>query len=63
MTLIADGEERSLEFDGAAAETGWNTLGEFHLSEGEARLEVSDQTSGRLVIADAVRWQLVSEGK
>ena len=63
MTLIANGEERSLEFDGAAAETGWNTLGEFHLSEGEARIEVSDQTSGRLVIADAVRWQLVSEGK
>ena len=62
MTLKADGEDRPLEFDGAAAETGWNTLGEFYLSAGEARLEVSDETSGRLVIADAVRWQLVAEG-
>ena len=61
LTLTAGGEERPLEFDAAAAETGWNTLGEFNLSEGEARLEVSDQTSGRLVIADAIRWQSVSE--
>jgi hypothetical protein len=59
LTLIAGGEERSLEFDGAAAEAGWNTLGEFDLSKGEARIEVSDLTSGRRVIADAVRWQLV----
>ena len=63
MTLTADGEDRPLEFDGAAAETGWNTLGEFYLSEGKTRLAVSDETSGRLVIADAVRWQLVSEDK
>ncbi len=62
LTLIAGGEERSLEFDGAAAEAGWNTLGEFDLSKGEVRLEVSDETSGRRVIADAIRWQLVAEG-
>ena len=61
LTLIAGGEERSLEFDGAAAEAGWNDLGVFELSKGEARVEVSDQTSGRRVIADAVRWQLVAE--
>ena len=61
MTLVADGEARALEFDGEAAETGWNALGEFYLSKGETRLEVSDETSGRLVIADAIRWQLVAE--
>ena len=63
MTLRADGEAQALEFDGEAAETGWNALGEFYLSKGETRLEVSDETSGRLVIADAVRWQLVAEEK
>ena len=29
----------------------------------EVRIEVSNQTSGRLVIADAVRWQLVDEDR
>lgn len=60
LTLRADGEARPLEFDGEAAETGWNELGEFYLPAGEARVEVSNQTSGRIVIADAVRWELVA---
>ena len=62
LRLVVDGEDRALEFDGVAAETGWNVLGEFYLSEGEARVELSDLTSGRVVVADAIRWQLVSEG-
>ncbi len=61
VTLIAGGEERTLEFDAAAAETGWNTLGEFDLPRGEARVVVSNRSSGRVVIADAVRWQPVHE--
>ena len=48
--------------DGAAAEAGWNTLGEFDLPQGEAKVVVSDLSSGRLVVADAIRWQPVSEG-
>ncbi len=63
MTVIAESEERSIEFDGAAAEEGWNTLGEFDLSKGEAKVVMSDRTSGLIVIADAVRWQLVSEDR
>jgi hypothetical protein len=63
LTVVADGEERSLEFDAAAAEEGWNTLGEFDLSHGEAKVIMSDLTSGLVVIADAVRWQLVSEDR
>ena len=61
LTLIAGGEERALEFDAAAAETGWNTLGEFDLSKGAARVVVSNQSSGSVVIADAVRWQMIRE--
>ena len=63
LTVIAESEERSIEFDGAAAEEGWNTLGEFDLSKGEAKVVMSDRTSGLIVIADAVRWQLVSEDR
>ena len=59
LTLIAGGEERALEFDAAAAETGWNTLGEFDLPKGAARVAVSNRSSGGTVIADAVRWRLV----
>ncbi len=60
LTLEAGGEEHSLEFDAGAAETGWNHLGEFSLSEGPVRVVVSNQTSGQLVIADAIRWEPVS---
>ncbi len=63
LTLIAGGDERSLEFDGGAAEVGWNTLGEFDLPGGAARVVVSDESSGRIVIADAVRWQPVREDR
>lgn len=38
---------------------GWNLLGRFHFEEGEeARVELSDQASGRLY-ADAMRWRWV----
>ncbi len=62
VTLDAGGEQRQLEFDASAAEPGWNSLGEFALSAGEARVLVSDETSGRLVIADAIRWRSLTEG-
>ena len=61
LTLVAGGEERPIEFDGAAAEPGWNALGEFSLPEGPARLVVSNRTSGRVVVADAIRWEPVAE--
>ncbi len=63
LSLIADGESRSLEFDGAAAESGWNDLGEFYLSAGEVRLEVSDESTGRAVVADAIRWRAASKDR
>jgi hypothetical protein len=59
MTLHAGGQARALEFDGAAAQGGWNVIGEFDLPPGEVRLEVSDRSSGVLVVTDAVRWQPV----
>ena len=37
LTVRAGGEERALEFDGAAAEAGWNVLGEFDVPKGTAR--------------------------
>jgi hypothetical protein len=63
LKLVAGGQERTIEFDGAAAEAGWNVLGEFDLAEGETRVVISDRSSGRTVVADAIRWQPASEGE
>lgn len=51
-----DGEETALSFDGAAAEYGWNRLGDYDLPAGGVEVVVSNETSGSFVIADAVRW-------
>ena len=59
MRITTAAEETSVEFDGAAAEPGWNRIGDYDLPGGEVRLVISNQTSGDYVIADAVRWQPV----
>ncbi len=56
LTLRAGGEPRALEFDGAAAEGGWNALGEFDLPAGDVRLDVSDRVIG------AARWSPTRSG-
>lgn len=56
MRLAAGGEERALEFDAGAAEPGWNRIGDYDLPAGEALLSVSNETSGNMVMADAIRW-------
>ncbi len=57
LTLLAGGETYPLEFDGSVAEPGWNDLGRFVLQEGETQVVVTDETSGNVVIADAIRWR------
>jgi len=37
-------------------EQGWNLLGAFHLSAGPARVELTDRSTSRMVVADAVKW-------
>ena len=49
--------EDRIEFDGSAAQVGWNPLGEFEVTEATTiRMSVSDETTGTSVVADAVRW-------
>ena len=47
---------RAVEFDASVGESGWNDLGEFELPAGEVRVKVTNSTSGRTVVADAIRW-------
>lgn len=59
MTVLIDGDEEVIEFDGGAADTGWNTLGDFDLGTGEVEVRVTNVTSGSAVVADAIRWSPV----
>ena len=59
LTVVASDVEEAVEFDAAAAPWGWNDLGTFALPAGQVSLVVSNETSGRAVFADAVRWRPV----
>jgi len=38
------------------AENGWNFLGGFYFSADSARVELTNESPGRVVVADAVKW-------
>jgi hypothetical protein len=40
------------------AEGGWNNLGRFYLSHDSAKVVLTNKSSGRIVIGDAVKWVL-----
>jgi hypothetical protein len=42
------------------AEAGWNMLGRYYLSSDSAKVELTNQSSGRMVIGDAIRWMKVN---
>lgn len=56
MTVIADGREVAVAYDGASADVGWNEIDEFEFTTTAVRLEISSKTDGEMVIADAIRW-------
>lgn len=60
IKVVADGEATVVEFDADEAVKGWNKLGEFELQAGEVLVEVSDLTTGNIVVADAIRWTPVA---
>lgn len=47
-------EEITLDYEKADPE--WNNLGRFYLSSDTAKVVLTNQSSGRLVIGDAVKW-------
>ena len=54
------GEARPLLFDAKSADQGWKTLDTFEVVAGEVRVEVTDETDGKIVVADAIRWTPVT---
>jgi hypothetical protein len=47
-------EEISIDFENA--EAGWNSLGRYYISTDTAKVELTNQSSGRVVLGDAIRW-------
>jgi hypothetical protein len=47
-------EDISIDFD--HAEGGWNSLGRFYLSHDSAKVVLTNKSSGRMVIGDAIKW-------
>jgi hypothetical protein len=50
-----DGIEE-MELDINSADDGWSYLGSYYISKGEAKIELTNQSEGQVVIADAVKW-------
>lgn len=47
-------EEITVDYENA--EGGWNNLGRYYLSGDSARVELTNQSQGKVVIGDAVKW-------
>ena len=56
LLVVDSSGDREVTFDAAVGGSGWNSLGRFDLASGEVRVELSDETEGRYVYADAIRW-------
>jgi len=50
-----DGKDEII-FSRQNAETEWNLLGRFYLSPGIAKVELTNESQGRVVVADAIKW-------
>ena len=61
-----DGEEEiAVETEGGPRQQGWNTLGTFYFSAGEAKVTLSDKgsTPDQIIFADAVKWVYTNNNK
>ena len=56
LTLQFLDEEKTIEFDAAAGNYGWNNLGIFELPSAKVTIKVSQASEGDTLFADAIRW-------
>jgi hypothetical protein len=46
----------NITLDYEKAENGWNNLGRFYLSPDTAKVDLTNQSAGKIVIGDAIKW-------
>ncbi|MFC1509318.1 hypothetical protein ACFL60_06490 [Candidatus Omnitrophota bacterium] len=56
VTLDVSDTQKAWTNSGDYTLKGWTLLGTYYLSEGTAKVELSDKSTGALVYADAVKW-------
>ena len=54
--IFHDEGEEEITVDYENAEAGWNNLGRYYLSPDTAKVVLTNQSSGRVVIGDAIKW-------
>lgn len=59
LAVVSANGRDEISWDATAANIGWNLVGQFELPAGDVRVELSDETDGRLVVADAIGWSPV----
>lgn len=59
LDIVTENGRESVSFNAKAGALGWNLVGEYQLPAGEVRVEFSDKTDGRAVMADAIAWSPV----
>lgn len=47
-------DEITIDYENA--DGGWNNLGRYYFSKDSAKVELTNKSQGRVVIADAVKW-------
>ena len=55
MAVVQEDQRHEFDFDAKEASRGWNLVDVFDLSGGDVTVEFSDETTGMIVVADAVR--------
>lgn len=58
LRVLQQGSEELVSFDASHGTMGWNDIGTFNLTGGTVGVDVSSETDGSFVYADAVRWLL-----
>ena len=56
LAIVQGDERHEIDFDAGEAPRGWNLVDSFDLESGDVTVEFSDETTGMIVVADAVRW-------
>jgi len=56
LAVVQGDDRHEIDFDAGEAPRGWNLVDSFDLQDGEVIVEFSDETTGMIVVADAVRW-------
>ena len=61
LEIVAGDLRIPVAYDARMAATGWNDIGTFELPAGSVSIAVTDATDGQVVVADAIRWQVVDD--